>query len=95
MAIDLQLAPIYGPRFFRAAINDGDSYDFFEHRIDSRNGVGPRIATKQDKQNHPKLWAKYQEALTAELNAQIIGNVAVPTVAKATPAKAVVKKKGK
>ena len=42
--------------------------------------VGPRIATKADKANHPKLWAAYQAAITAELNASI---VAKPPVAPA------------
>ena len=80
MSMDRSLQGLYGPRFFRSAINDGDSYDFFEHRIDSRNSVGPRIATKADKANHPKLWAAYQAAITAELNASI---VAKPPVAPA------------
>ena len=66
MSMDRSLQGTYGPRFFRAAINDGDSYDFFEHRIDSRNSVGPRIATKADKQNYPKLWANYQASLIVE-----------------------------
>ena len=52
---DISLQPVYGPRFFRASVNDGDSYDFFEHRVDSRTGVGPRIATKQDKQTSEEL----------------------------------------
>jgi hypothetical protein len=71
---EISIQPVYGPRFFRASINDGDNYDFFEHRIDSRNCVGPRIATKQDKTSHPKLWAAYQAALTAELDAGLVGN---------------------
>ena len=66
MSMDRSLQGAYGPRFFRAAINDGDSYDFFEHRIDSRNSVGPRIATKADKANNPKLWANYQASLIVE-----------------------------
>jgi hypothetical protein len=86
---DISLQPVYGPRFFRASVNDGDSYDFFEHRVDSRTGVGPRIATKQDKQNHASLWAKYQAALTEELNAGLVGNAPAKVV---TPPP---KKKGK
>jgi hypothetical protein len=66
MSMDRSLQGAYGPRFFRAAVNDGDSYDFFEHRIDSRNSVGPRIATKADKQNYPKLWANYQASMVVE-----------------------------
>lgn len=81
MSMDRSLQGLYGPRFFRAAINDGDSYDFFEHRIDSRNSVGPRIATKADKANHPKLWANYQAAITEEINAGLVGN----TPAKVAP----------
>lgn len=69
MGMERFLQPTYGPRFYRV-----DGEDFFEHRIDSRNGVGPRPATQIDKENHPKLWAEYQAALTAELNSGLIGN---------------------
>lgn len=51
----------YGPRFFR----DGER-DMFENRIDSRACVGPREATKTDKQNHSALWAAYLAEMTAE-----------------------------
>ena len=44
----------YGARFYR----DGDK-DMFEHRIDSRATIGPRVATKTDKQNHSALWEAY------------------------------------
>lgn len=81
--LDVSIQPVYGPRFFRAAINGGDSYDFFEHRLDSRTAVGPRIATKQDKANHAKLWAAYQAALTEELNAGLVGNA--PAKVEAAP----------
>jgi len=67
--LDRMLQPHYGPRFYRV-----DGNDYFEHRIDSRNGVGPRVATRIDKENHAKLWAEYQAALTAEHNAGLVGN---------------------
>ena len=67
--LEVSLQPIYGPRFFRA-----DGEDFFVHQVDSRSCVGPRVASKQDKTNHPKLWAAYQEAITAELNSGLVGN---------------------
>lgn len=48
MSVERTIQPHYGPRFFR----DEQGRDMFEHRIDSRNCVGPREATKVDKQNH-------------------------------------------
>jgi hypothetical protein len=44
-----------GPRFFR----DDKGHDMFEHRIDASAIIGPREATKTDKQNHADLWAQY------------------------------------
>lgn len=44
-----------GPRFFR----DERGVDMFEHRIDSRSMVGPRIATKADKEAHMKPWSEF------------------------------------
>lgn len=64
MKIDRSLQPHYGPRFFRF-----DDRDMFEHRIDASSVIGPRVATRTDKENHPKLWSEYQAALTVELNA--------------------------
>lgn len=54
----------YGARFFKGAKGE----DLFEHRIDSRSCIGPRTATKVDKQNHPKLWADYLAAATETLD---------------------------
>ena len=51
-----------GPRFYR---ND-QGQDIFEHRIDSRSCVGPRVATKIDKQNHPDQWAAHLAQWTEE-----------------------------
>lgn len=62
-----ELALRYGPRFFR----DGNGHDMFEHRIDASAAIGPRPATKTDKQNHPKLWAEFLEGVTANLNASL------------------------
>ena len=57
----------YGPRFFR-----GDNgAEMFEHRIDSRSCIGPRVATKIDKQNHPGLWADYLARQTEELDREL------------------------
>jgi hypothetical protein len=56
----------YGARFFR----DGDR-DMFEHRIDSRSCIGPRIATKVDKQNHPELWSKHLASITEEADRKL------------------------
>lgn len=66
MGMERFLQPTYGPRFYRV-----DGEDFFEHRIDSRNGIGPRVATRTDKENHPKLWADHQASLTVELNEEL------------------------
>ena len=44
-----------GPRFFR----DEQGRDMFEHRIDASAIIGPREATKLDKQNNPDLWASH------------------------------------
>jgi hypothetical protein len=44
-----------GPRFFR---NEAGA-DMFEHRIDASACIGPRLATKLDKQNNPELWAAH------------------------------------
>ncbi|HLO79215.1 MAG TPA: hypothetical protein VK196_22380 [Magnetospirillum sp.] len=52
----------YGARFFRTE----DGTDMFEHRIDARSCIGPRAATKADKQNHPGKWADYLAEITAE-----------------------------
>lgn len=60
MALEISLQPTYGPSFFRA-----DGRDMFEHRVDARSCIGPREATKNDKANHPKLWAAYQAAQAA------------------------------
>ena len=49
------LQPRYGARFFR----DEKGLDMFEHRIDASACIGPREATKTDKQNHPDLWASF------------------------------------
>ena len=49
-----------GPRFFRAE----DGQDMFENRIDSRACIGPRVATKVDKQNHADKWAEHLASLT-------------------------------
>lgn len=59
--IERTLAQHYGPRFFR----DETGLDMFEHRIDSRACIGPREATKTDKQNHEKLWRDYLAERTA------------------------------
>lgn len=58
--IERVVQPKYGPRFFKSA----SGTDMFEHRIDSRNCIGPRMATKIDKQNHSGLWAEYMASLT-------------------------------
>lgn len=52
----------YGARFFR----DEKGVDMFEHRIDSRACIGPRPATKVDKQNHPQKWQEHLASLTDE-----------------------------
>lgn len=57
----------YGARFFR----DEKGSDMFEHRIDSRSCIGPRLATKIDKQNHPGLWAAYLARQTEDLDATL------------------------
>jgi hypothetical protein len=56
-----------GPRFFRAE----DGQDMFEHRIDSRACIGPRVATKRDKEINPDLWAEYLAQWTAEEDRKI------------------------
>jgi hypothetical protein len=56
-----------GPRFFR----DDKGNDMFEHRIDSRACIGPRLATKLDKQNNPEIWAAYLAEWTAEEDRKI------------------------
>ena len=67
MTIERFIQPHYGPRFFRI-----DDKDFFENRIDSRNGIGPRIATKVDKENHKKQWLEHLASLTEEQNEKIM-----------------------
>lgn len=57
----------YGARFFRAE----DGTDMFEHRIDSRACIGPRVATKTDKQNHEALWTAYLAEQTAMLDQEL------------------------
>ena len=44
-----------GPRFFRS----DDGVVMFEHRIDSSSMIGPRPASKIDKENNPDLWAAF------------------------------------
>lgn len=56
-----------GPRFFKAE----DGQDMFEHRIDSRSCIGPRVATKRDKEINPDLWASYLAAWTEEEDKKI------------------------
>jgi hypothetical protein len=56
------LQPRYGARFFR----DEKGLDMFEHRIDASSCIGPREATKTDKQNHSALWAAYLAEQTEE-----------------------------
>ena len=56
-----------GPRFFRSA----DGLDMFEHRIDSRNLIGPRVATKRDKELNDKLWAEYLAEQTVALDQEL------------------------
>ena len=51
-----------GPRFFRRE----DGQDMFEHRIDSSSMVGPRVATKRDKEVNAELWAEYLAQWTDE-----------------------------
>lgn len=57
----------YGARFFR----DESGNDMFEHRIDSRATIGPRVASKIDKHNHPELWASYLAEQTEEADRKI------------------------
>lgn len=56
-----------GPRFFRGA----DGLDMYEHRIDSRACIGPRVATKRDKELNPELWAAHLAAWTEEEDRKI------------------------
>lgn len=65
--IERIIQPVYGPRFFRAESGEV----MFEHRIDSRACIGPRIATKIDKQNHLEKWQEYLAAQTSEENSKI------------------------
>jgi hypothetical protein len=44
-----------GPRFFR----NENGLDMFEHRIDASSCIGPRPATKRDKEINPDLWAAH------------------------------------
>lgn len=66
-AIDRESHFHVGPRFFRAA----DGIDMFEHRIDSRNLIGPRMATKRDKELNDKLWADYLAEQTETLDQEL------------------------
>lgn len=65
----ISIQPTYGPSFVCV-----DGKDMFVHQADSRSCVGPREATKQDKANHPKLWAAYEAAKNDEHAAGIVGN---------------------
>lgn len=56
-----------GPRFFRGE----DGQDMYEHRIDSRACIGPRVATKQDKQINEALWTEYLAEQTESLDAEL------------------------
>lgn len=54
----------YGPRFFR----NEEGVDMFEHRISASACIGPRPASKIDKQNHLDLWEGYLSQWTEEEN---------------------------
>jgi hypothetical protein len=57
----------YGPRFFR----DEKGRVMFEHRISASACIGPREATKIDKQNHDDLWAEFLAQQTEAENAKL------------------------
>ena len=52
----LERTPIFetGPRFF-----ERDGKPMFEHRVDSRNVIGPREVVKSDVERFPKLWDRF------------------------------------
>lgn len=66
-AMDRNPHYVVGPRFFRSE----DGQDMFEHRIDSRACIGPRLATKRDKELNPELWAAHLAAWTENENRKL------------------------
>lgn len=50
------IGPVVGPSFFK---KDGEV--FFQYVIDGGNVVGPRRATKRDKEDHAALYAALEE----------------------------------
>lgn len=59
-----------GARFFKGE----DGNDMFEYRADSSTVIGPRVATKDDKQNHKALWLAYLATRTDILRDAIVNS---------------------
>jgi hypothetical protein len=56
------IQPSYGPRFYR----DEQGIDVFEHRISPSACIGPRPATRIDKENHADIWSEHLAQWTEE-----------------------------
>jgi hypothetical protein len=54
-----------GPRFFV----DGDR-TMFAYRVDSSNEIGPREATKEDREKHPAAWQAFEAGRLAKKEAK-------------------------